>query len=94
MRFDLSVQGAGSLVYSTLLSGTGGDHWAYGIAVDADGNAAVTGNTQSATFPVVNGLPLPQKVFGTHAFVTSLNVEGSALRYSTYLSGEHEREFR
>ena len=45
--------GGTSLVYSTLLGGAGPDE-ATSIAVDASGQAAITGFTQSSDFPVVN----------------------------------------
>jgi hypothetical protein len=75
-----------ALAYSTYLGG-GGDDRALGIAVDAAGNAYVTGDTSSADFPT------PAGAFDTtfnpsqDAFVTKLNAAGSALAYSTYLGG-------
>ncbi len=42
--------GASPLVYSTYVGGSGSDE-AYGIAVDTEGNAYITGLTQSGDFP-------------------------------------------
>ena len=75
------------LVYSTFLGGSGQD-FAAGIAVDAQGNAYIAGNTPSTNFPVKNPF---QATFGGNingdAFVTKLNAMGDALVYSTYLGG-------
>src|SRR5207249_1464949 len=46
--------GADSLIYSTYLGGSGWDE-GNGIAIDADGNAYVTGNTASVNFPTTPG---------------------------------------
>ncbi|MDQ1591762.1 MAG: hypothetical protein QOG71_2389 [Pyrinomonadaceae bacterium] len=77
-----------SLVYSTLL---GGNHYdvPYGIAVDASGNAFVTGYTESITFPVTAGA-FRTTGGSTEAFVTKLNATGSGLVYSTLLGGAEE----
>jgi len=73
-------------VYSTFLGGSAGD-LAGGIAVDADGNAYVTGLTNSSNFPTTVGAFQPTLGGATDAFVTRLNTTGSALVYSTYLGG-------
>ena len=77
-----------ALVYSTFLGGTYGD-LVNAIAVDSSGNVAVTGNTLSRDFPLVNALQ-PFTVGGTDAFVAKLNAAGSALLYSTLLGGESD----
>lgn len=74
------------LVYSTYLGGSQYDY-GWGIAVDHEGNAIVTGNTQSTDFPTHNPVPDTGDGNSDDAFVTKLNATGSALIYSTYLSG-------
>lgn len=75
------------LSYSTYLGGSGHDSGA-SIAVDAAGNAYVTGTTQSTNFPTANPLQ-PNNNSGSldDVFVTKLNAAGNTLVYSTYLGG-------
>jgi photosystem II stability/assembly factor-like uncharacterized protein len=73
------------LSYSTLL-GSGGNEYAYGVAVDSSGNAYVTGTTDVSVFPTTPGAFQTTSFFGG-AFVTKLDSTGSNLIYSTYLSG-------
>ena len=82
-----------SLVYSTFVGGAGRE-LGQGIAVDAGGNAYVTGVTESFDSPFTSayeGFPVTSGAFqikGSYdAFVTKLNSKGSALVYSTYLGG-------
>jgi Beta-propeller repeat len=84
--FITELNGSGSaLVYSTFLGGTS-DDYATGVAVDAAGNAYVTGQTFSTNFPLQNAFQ--QTLKGqANGFVTKLNAMGSALLYSTYLGG-------
>jgi uncharacterized repeat protein (TIGR01451 family) len=83
------------LSYSTFLGGTGHDS-GRAIAVDADGNAYVTGEAVSANFPVTSGAyrtvkdPYPS---GGDAYVTKLNATGTGFVYSTYLGGESQQGF-
>ena len=75
-----------ALVYSTFLGGSG-DDFGGGIAVDATGNAYVTGGTSSSDFPTTLGA-FDTTINGfSDAFVTKLNPAGSALVYSTFLGG-------
>jgi len=91
------------LSYSTYLGGsdaggTPGDDRPRGIAVDASGNAYVTGRTDAKNFPVTTGALQTTFVGGsctgaggaavacTDAFIVKLNAAG-ALVYSTYVGG-------
>jgi len=85
--------------YETFLGGDGSDSSA-GIGVDGGGNAYIVGNTTSSNFPT-GGIPYQTgpKAKGsqcpdpitllpcTSVFVSALNGTGSALTYSSYLSG-------
>lgn len=77
----------GSLVYSLYLGGGSADT-ARAVAV-RNGEAYVTGFTQSTNFPLVSGLPAPNNGLRgfRDVFVTKVNATGSAFSYSTYLSG-------
>lgn len=72
-------------LYATYLGGTDYDD-AWAIAVDAAGNAYVTGSTMSGNFPTVN--PVQAGNGGlADVFVSKLNATGATLLYSTYLGG-------
>jgi hypothetical protein len=71
------------IIYSTFLGGTN-SNTVNAIAVDANGNAFVTGATTSSNFPTTEG---PAYNGDQDAFVTKLNPSGTALIYSTYLGG-------
>jgi uncharacterized protein (TIGR03437 family) len=83
-----SVNGR-QLDYSTYLGG-GNDDQGYNLAVDAAGNAYVTGYTQSSDFPIVAGLTVnpPNTLLDWQAFVARLNVAGTAWDYSITLGGD------
>jgi len=74
-----------ALIYSTYLGGSGGDG-GDGVAVDAAGNAYVTGTTSSTDFPTTPGA-VQTTLRGANLFISKLNSTGSALIYSTYLGG-------
>jgi hypothetical protein len=75
------------LVYSTYAGGSDVD-FGFGIAVDAEGYAYVTGLTRSPDFPTTANAFQPGFHGGTEdVFVTKLNREGSAVVYCTYLGG-------
>jgi hypothetical protein len=87
---ELNATGS-ALVYSTYLGGNDFDYGS-GIAVDSSGNAYVTGQTKSTSFPTVNPLQARLNSDFGNAFVAKLNWNGSALSlvYSTYLGGNGE----
>ena len=86
--FVTKLNASGSaLVYSTYLGGNG-DEVGNGIAVDASGNAYVTGPT-SGNFPTTAGAFQPVHHGSLDAFAAKLNSAGSSLLYSTYLGGSN-----
>ena len=85
--FVAKLNAAGSaLAYATYLGGNSLDE-GFGIALGVTGEAYVTGGTQSSDFPTSAGAFQTSLVGGRDAFVTKVNVTGSALDYSTYLGG-------
>src|SRR5437660_443855 len=94
-KFNTSASGNAARVYCTYLGGSGDDTSANGIftvdsskiAIDAAGNAYITGTTSSTNFPVHNPYQATKGSAVTNAFLTKLNSTGSALVYSTYFGG-------
>ncbi len=82
-----------NLIYSTFLGGSD-DDTGEGIAVDASGNAFITGYTFDGTtdYPTTAGA-YDVTFNGTDdAFVTKLSATGSTLTYSTFLGGSSSDE--
>jgi photosystem II stability/assembly factor-like uncharacterized protein len=107
--FVAKVNAAGNaLVYLTYLGGSGHDN-AADLAVDAEGNAYVTGPTASSNFPTTanafkrfhggsacqDAIPGPGTPTAPcyEAFVTKLNATGTSLVYSTFLGGDLGGDF-
>lgn len=84
--FVTKLSFSGSALYSTFLGGGNIDHGS-GIATDAEGNAYVTGFTDSTDFPTTTGAFQTTFHGVVDAFVTKLNPTGSSIVYSTYLGG-------
>jgi len=82
-KFDAS---GSSLVYSTCLGGAGRTE-GHDIAVDADGDAFVTGFTGAPDFPVTPDAYQSGFQGGGDAFVTMLDPTGSKVVYSTFIGG-------
>ena len=79
-----------SLLYSTYLGGSGSDH-ANEMVVNEQGQATLTGMTTSPDFPMMHapdtslghGEAVPQ----SDVFVSTLDAQGAALQFSTFLGG-------
>ena len=82
--FITKLNAAGLPVYSTYLGGSD-QEYNFGIAVDGQSNVYVTGFTCSSDFPTTPGALQPTSSEGCKAFVTKLDVTGSAPVYSTYV---------
>ncbi len=89
-----------NVVYATYLGGSGGfqilpppgaaGDAGSAIAVDANGDAYLTGFTYSQDFPTMNAVQASNDAVDNgndNAFVTELSPDGSSLVYSTYLGG-------
>jgi hypothetical protein len=92
VRFRLGAHDAGAalvidpaFVFSTYLDGTGIGRIG-SVATDSAGNIYVTGETGSASFPLLNP-EQSQMASVQSAFVTKLDPTGTKLIYSTYLGG-------
>lgn len=81
-----------NLIYATFLGGSGDDGGS-SIAVDAEGNAYVTGGTNSSNFPTISGsYDTIYNGGSADAFVVKLNPSGNSLLYSTFLGGSGHEE--
>jgi len=74
------------LIYSTYIGGSAVES-ALGIAVDAGGNAIITGQTESSNFPTTAGAFDRSQNGNFDAFAVKLNAAGGSLVYSTFLGG-------
>ncbi|MEW6612327.1 MAG: SBBP repeat-containing protein [Pseudomonadota bacterium] len=75
-----------ALLYATYLGGALAD-FGSGIAVDAQGNAYVTGSTNSPDFPVTAGVFQASSAGFIDAFALKLSPAGNTLAFSTFLGG-------
>jgi len=75
-----------SLLYSTYVGGAD-DEQGYGIALDASGQAYVTGYTSSYNFPLADPYDGDFNGGSYDMFITELNGGGDSLIYGTYLGG-------
>ena len=77
-----------ALIYAGYIGGSGSET-GNGIAVDADGNAYVTGSTEStaSSFPVAAGPDLTYNGGATDSFIAKVNATGTGLVYAGYIGG-------
>lgn len=90
LALDPGASGAAQLGYSTLIGGCQNEE-ASALTVDSQGNAAITGFTQSAcpgnTFPTAAAVQPTYPGGSFKAFVAKLDASGAALVFSTFLGG-------
>lgn len=85
--FVTKLNAAGTAVeYSTYIGGDGNDE-GLSLAIDANGNAYLTGTTDSANFPTTSGSFRTNLTGERDAFALKLNSDGNGLAYSTFLGG-------
>lgn len=77
-KFDPS----GTLLYGTYLGGSDLE-WGGAIAVDANGNAYVTGLSDSSDFPTTPNAYSAPSAYGNQMFISEISADGSTLEYST-----------
>ncbi len=75
-----------TLDYSTYFGGSSWDR-AWGLAVDSQGFAFVTGITESDDFPVTKGAFDTKHNGDSDGFVLKIDLRNSSLAYSTYIGG-------
>ncbi len=93
LRMDM---GNSTLTYSTLIGGDD-DEEGYGIDVDNQGNAYITGYTWGGSrtmFPTTTGAYDTSFNGFIDTFALKLDKKGSSLLYSTYIGGTEEEEGR
>ncbi len=103
-EFDVSTISAPKLVSSTYFGGTG-DEAAWGVALDANDNVYLVGETDSGDFPMnstVSGFDTALPVGGCstngqvracrHVFFSQFDSTLTVLKYSTFLAGSDDDE--
>jgi uncharacterized protein (TIGR03437 family) len=85
--FIAKIQGDGAqTLYASYLGGGGFDE-AYGVALDAAGNAYICGQTASTDFNLTNPLQPVNAGGGSDGFFAKIDATGTALHYASYLGG-------
>lgn len=94
-KFDTSVSGVNSLLYSSYLGGSA-DDIGYAVGVDQNGNAVVMGKTSSANFPLNAAFVPPPSAF-PDAFVSRINTNASgaaSIGFTARIGGNASDEVR
>jgi hypothetical protein len=78
------------LVYSSYIGGSSTDE-CLAIALDYEGYAYIAGTTRSVDFPTVLGSYDTIKNENDNTFVSKINIDGSALIYSTFFGNAYEK---
>jgi uncharacterized protein (TIGR03437 family) len=84
--FVAKASPGGQILWATYLGGSAADA-ALGIAVDANGSPYILGYSLSPDFPTTPGAYQTTAPLSNRAFVAKFTPDGSALAYSTFLSG-------
>jgi Beta-propeller repeat/Abnormal spindle-like microcephaly-assoc'd, ASPM-SPD-2-Hydin len=85
--FLSKISATGStILYSTYIGG-GDEDFGFGVAIDANANAYVTGLSYSPNFPVTGSALQSANGGAGDAFFTKINTGGGAFVYSTLLGG-------
>ena len=79
--------GGATLGYSTYLGGSLDEYPGMSMAVDAGGNAYVTGQTSSLNFPMVRPFQATYGGGSSDAFLTIVNPGGTGFSSSSYIGG-------
>ncbi len=81
-----------ALEYSTCIGGQDNDEEGFGLALDEDGNAYVTGYTRSQDFPTRKALQPVNGGADMDAFLSVIRPDGRDFVYSTFLGGTDQDE--
>lgn len=85
--FVIKISPSGdSILYSTYIGGSDGEDLAFGIDVNASGEATITGYTRSTDFPTVGAIQSSNNG-GADIVITKLSSLGNSLVYSSYYGG-------
>lgn len=86
-KFNTSLSGSSSLLYSTLVGGSVLENQ-FALAIDPDGDAFICGQTISTDFPTTTGaLQTTLQSSSGNGYIAGISPDGSTLIYGTYFGG-------